>query len=343
MVRRTGAGLALAALAALLLAACSASGSAPSAAKPAGAPAGGGAPAAAPAQRTNVRVALAVPNYGGYSAVEVGKDRGFYERYGIDVRITAYNGGGPAQEAVTAGEEDVIHYFPPGVGLAVGKGVKEKIVATDSPRPAGWYLGVAASSPIQSVSDLNGKRIGVTSKGSTTDFYALWIGKRAGINVEPIPVGAPAILPSLTSGNVDAAILNPPLPFKAFASGEARPLMNLAEEMPPNLPSVVVATDQIIEQHPEAVTAYLKGLFEAIRYMKQNRDYAIDFLMNYTKQDRATEEQDYDQVIMKLSDDGHIEREWLQNSLDLGTQGSGLTFPPIEQIYTDRFTPVKLD
>jgi NitT/TauT family transport system substrate-binding protein len=290
-----------------------------------------------------VRVALAVPNYGGYSAVEVGDDKGFYTKYGVDVRITAYNGGGPAQEAVTAGEEDVIHYFPPGVGLAVGKGVKEKIVATDSPRPAGWYLAVAANSPIQSVADLNGKRIAVTSKGSTTDFYALWIGKRAGVTVEPIPVGAPAILPSLTTGQVDASILNPPSPFKAFASGEARPLMNLYEEMPPNLPSVVVATDQLIDQHPDAVTAYLKGLFEAIRYMKQNRDYAIDFLMNYTKQDRATEEQDYEQVIMKLSDDGRIEREWLQNSLDLGAQGAGMTFPPIEQIYTDRFTPVKLD
>ncbi|HEY7063829.1 MAG TPA: ABC transporter substrate-binding protein [Chloroflexota bacterium] len=322
-----------------LAAACSA----PSAAPGASQPAAGGSGAPAPQQRQTVRVALAVPNYGGYSAVEVGNDKGFYTKYGIDVQITAYNGGGPAQEAVTAGEEDVIHYFPPGVGLAVGKGVKEKIVATDSPRPAGWYLGVAANSPIQSAADLNGKRIGVTSKGSTTDFYALWIGKRAGVTVEPIPVGAPAILPALTTGQVDASILNPPVSFKAVASGEARSIMNLYDEMPPNLPSVVVATDQLIDQHAAAVTAYLKGLFEAVRYMKQNRDYAIDFLMNYTKQDRPTEEQDFDQVITKLSDDGHIEREWLQNSLDLGTQGAGMTFPPIEQIYTDHFTPVKLD
>ncbi len=142
---------------------------------------------------------------------------------------------------------------------------------------------------------------------------------------------------------VDASILNPPMPFKVFPAGEARPLVNLQEEMPPNLPSAIVATDQLIEQRPQAVAAYLKGYYEAVRYMRQNRDYSIDYLMNYTKQDRAVEEREYDEVIMKMSEDGNIEPQWMQDSLELATLGTGMTLPPLDQMYTSRFIPVKLD
>ena len=60
-----------------------------------------------------------------------------------------------------------------------------------SARPDGWHIVVMASSPFHTIADLAGKKIGITAKGATTDFYALWAAKRAGVQVETIPLGAP--------------------------------------------------------------------------------------------------------------------------------------------------------
>jgi len=69
-----------------------------------------------------------------------------------------------------------------------------------------------ANSPYQAVKDLcrqEDRRH--PRKGSTTDFFAA-VGppNRAGVSVETIPVGAPSLIPTLKSGQIDAAVLNSP-------------------------------------------------------------------------------------------------------------------------------------
>ena len=142
----------------------------------------------------------AVSNYGPYAPVYLADELGYYKDNGVKVEITAYRGGGAAQEALAAGAADMINFFPPGVALAVKKGIKEKIVGIGSSTPVGWHIVVLSNSPYQSVKDLAGKKIGVTAKGSTTDFYALWAANRAGVQVETIPVGAPALIPTSSPG-----------------------------------------------------------------------------------------------------------------------------------------------
>ncbi len=115
------------------------------------------------------------------------EELGYYKDNGVKVEVTAYRGGGAAQEALAAGAADMINFFPPGVALAVKKGIKEKIVGIGSSTPNGWHIVVMANSPYQAVKDLAGKKIGVTAKGSTTDFFALWAANRAGVSVETDP------------------------------------------------------------------------------------------------------------------------------------------------------------
>ena len=46
----------------------------------------------------------------------------------------------------------------------------------------------------------------------------------------------------------------------------------------------------------------------------------------------------------KAVEDGIIKKEWLQNSLDLAKlAGTKEQLPPVENIYTDQFVPIKLD
>ncbi len=291
--------------------------------------------------QTTVRMGLAVPNYGPYAPVHAAEELGYYKENGIKPEITAYRGGAAAQEALAAGAVDILSFFPPGAALAVKKGIKEKVVGIGSATPYGWHIVVMTNSPYKSVKDLAGKKIGITAKGSTTDFYALWAANRAGVPVETIPVGAASLIPTLKSGQIDAAVLNSPLPFKLMIPGEGRSLVDLGKEMEPTLPDVWIATQALIDSNPKAVEGTLRAIYKATAYMKKNRAYAIDFMRKFTgeKDDRVIE-LEYDVVLSGRPTSAKIERSWIEASLALAKLGGITDLPAIDEIFTDRFSHV---
>lgn len=314
----------------------------PAAAKPAEAPATS-QPAAKSGELKKVRVGFSGVGSTQSAPSFLAKEKGFYAKYGVDAELTEFQSGAATQEALAGGQADIINYFPPGIAAAVQKGVKEKIVASDLTKPAAWYLMVATNSSIKSVPDLAGKKIGITAKGTTTDYFALWVADKYGIKADNVPIGFTALLTGVTSGNVDASIVPPPLSFRALANNEAVSIFDFNKEMPPSLPAVFAASDALIQQNPDAVSGYLKGHFEGIRYMRRNPQEAIDFIAKHTKQDRGVAEQDYNATILGLNEDGVIQPEWIENSLALAKLGGITDLPPKDQMFTDKFTPVKLD
>jgi NitT/TauT family transport system substrate-binding protein len=335
MTRSTGSrsrAAAAVALVAALLTAC-----APAAAPaPAAQPAGGQAPAAAPAQKVSLKVGV-VGRADLTAPQAVAGEKGIFEKYGLDVKVTEYNSGSAAQEAVLGGSADIIHYFPAGAASAIAKGAKQKIIATDLWRPTAWYLMTATNSPIKTVKDLEGKKIGITAKGSTTDFFALWVADTYKVKVENLPVGFAALYQSVLTGQVDAGVISPPLVFQALEKNEMRVLVDFGKEMPPNLPAVIVVTDDLIAKNPKAVENYVKSHFEAIEYLKKNKDYAVDFIGKFTKQDKNIAEKSWDLIIRDLSDDGVIQRQWMENSLGLAKLGGLTDLPPLERVWDPNF------
>ncbi len=186
------------------------------------------------------------------------KELGFYKDKDLDVEITMYRGGGPTQEALAAGAADVITNSPPGAALAIKKGIKQKIVALGStPTPHGWYVAVPKGSTVTSLAQLDGKTIGVTAKASSTDFFAQWAGAQGKAKIRSIPLGGAGLLPALKGGQVDAAILYPPVSFRAEADGSVRILSDLGKEMEPVLPDTFVATDALIKDRPDVLRRWL--------------------------------------------------------------------------------------
>jgi NitT/TauT family transport system substrate-binding protein len=291
--------------------------------------------------QTTVRIGLAVPNYGPYAPIYAAEELGYYKENGVKVEITAYRGGAAGQEALAAGAADIINFFPPGVALAVKKGIKEKIVGIGSATPVGWHIVVMSKSPYQTFKDLAGKKVGVTAKGSTTDFYALWAAKRAGVDIQTVPVGPAALIPTLQSGQIDAAVLNSPLPFKLMIPGHGRSLVDLGKEMEPTLPDVWVATQAMIDNNPQAIEGVLKAIYKATAYMKKNRAYSLDFTKKFTREsDDRVVALEYEVVLSGRPTSARIERKWIENSLALASLGGITDLPPIDQIFTDRFAGI---
>lgn len=293
------------------------------------------------AQET-VSIALAVPNQAFYTAVFVARDRGYYKDAGIDAQITEYNGGTAMQEAISAGAADLATYHPGGVGLAVSKGAKEKIVGAITPGSSGWYMIVNADSPYHSIADLNGKKVGISTAGSATDLFARWSAKHANIHILTIPLGGGGLIPSLKNHQVDAVVVFQPLSFQLLASG-ARPLVDYSKDMPPCLMESWVATQDMIDNHPDRIKRTLGAFYHAVKYMQTHRNAALKYLKKYAAQDDPKVlDLLFKNATMQESVDGTVKKEWVRNGLNL--MADGLNLPDLakmdpSQIFTDKFIP----
>lgn len=297
------------------------------------------------AQET-VRIGLAVPQNAAYAPIYAAEELGYYKDAGLKVEITIYRGGAASQEAMSAGAADIITYFGAGTGLAIAKGAKEKVVAVIDPTPHGWHYMVAANSPIKSLSDLNNKKVGVATKAGTADMFALWGADKGGVKIQTIPVGGGGMVPALKSGQVDAIAMFPNLSLKILATGEARSIVNLGTDMEPNLPDVLVATQDMIDKKPETVRKTLTAIFKGLDKMRVDRAWGLKFLKEFTQEgDDKINEMTYEAVTLQQSADGAMEAQWMQNSLNIAAKVWGLTelnsVKP-EQVYTDKFIPVSL-
>lgn len=290
-----------------------------------------------------VRIGLAVPHNAAYVQFYAAETLGFYKEAGIKAEITLYRGGAASQEALSAGAADIITYFGAGVGLAVSKGAKERIVAAIDPTPHGWHFLVLANSPIKSLKDLDGKKVGVATKAGTADMFALWIADKAGARVQTIPVGGGGMVPALRAGQVDAIAMFPGLSLQLVATGEARSLMNLGKEMEPTLPDVIVAPQEMMDKRPQAVRGTLAALYKAVAHLRNNRDWGLKYLKEFTEEkDDKVNTLTYDEVVAQLSPDGMVKPEWIANSINIAAKVWGvddLRKVKPEDIYTNTFLP----
>ena len=289
-----------------------------------------------------VRVGLATAIYTNYAPVYAAEALGTYKAKGLEVEITPYQGGGAAQQALAAGAADIINFFPPGVAIAVKKGVKEKIISGGGPpTPHGWHLLVKSDSSIKSIKDLDGRKIGISAKGSTTDFYALWSGIAAGGGVTTVPVGGRGLIPGVNSGALDGIVLWPNLTYRLIEGGKYRSVVNFGAVMKTNLPEVWVASQAMIDKKPDVVRRFLEAVMKTTKHMQDNEAYGLGYIKKYTKEkDDSVAKLAYDVIIKNATIDGMIKPEWLQNSLELATIAGIKDLPPVDQLFTDKFVPI---
>jgi len=292
----------------------------------------------------SVRVGLAAV-YPAYSIPYAAQELGFYKDKNLDVEITQFKGGPATQEALASGAIDISTIAPGAAALAIAKGVQEKIVALSvPPTPKGWYILVPASSPIKTMADLNGKTVGVTQKGSLTDFWVQRAATQANITVQTVPLGAPAVMPALKAKQVDAAILWPVFSYKGLADGDFRSIDDLGATFEPSVSEGWAATKEIIEKRPDVLRRWLEANAKTLAYMKTHEDWTIKFLKHYfDEQDDRVIKLVYDNFIKNISPDGVMKPEWMKASLDLAATAKLGTKLTVEQVYSTQFTPVKAE
>src|SRR5262245_9672797 len=131
------------------------------------------APRSAFAQaRAGIRIGVPTKTYWPTIVCETAVRQKLFEKEGIKTELTIYRSGAEGFEAIAAGATDLILNSSSSVSGGLLKGVNVRCVANGANGYYGWYLVVKNDSPIKSLPELAGKKVGITSAGSGSDICA---------------------------------------------------------------------------------------------------------------------------------------------------------------------------
>jgi NitT/TauT family transport system substrate-binding protein len=292
-----------------------------------------------------VRFGKSVPNSFAFSTAEIGIDAKIWQQENIELAVSAFRGDAQMQQALTAGAVDIAVGSGPGLGFRA-KGVPAIGVAAMYGPPANLALTVLANSPIKTVADLKGKRIGVTTLGSLTDWLTRKLSQQQGWGPEGIqvmPLGAvPARLAAMERGELDGMVIESATGYELEEQGKGRNILLFGDIEKHFYTHVIYATDEIIAKRPELLRRFLRGWFKTVAFMKANKAAAVTSGAKVVQVRESIMSKVYDAQIGGFSLDG----AWDLQSIDVirdSLKDLGIldAIPEAKTIYNDQFVPVR--
>ena len=235
-------------------------------------------PALAPAQLKTVRVATAHQETTANLALFVGMHMKFFEEVGLKIEPSYFRGGGEVIRAITTRSADISHNAAAGASLiAISRGEPLKIVAGNTGPPSILWV-VPTDSPIKTIKDLKGKKVGFSTPGSVTHLTIQYILKKEGLekDVQLVRAGGPGDnWAAIKNKVIDAGWHVGPGFHNLVAKNEARVLIYPAQYVKEYQETVIVTTEEVINKDPEMVRNYLKARARAINFLWENQEKAI--------------------------------------------------------------------
>ena len=190
---------------------------------------------------------------------------------GIEVKWIEFSSGPPMMEAMNVGG---VHYgavgdSPPVFAQAAGAAI---VYAAGQPITNGQGILVPQNSPLRSIADLKGKRVGFT-KGSSAHNIVVQTLEKAGLtyaDIAPVYLTPPDAGPAFANGSIDAWSIWDPY----FAIGETRQngrvLVNASEITKSN--SFYIANRDFARNHGAVLQQIIDVTSTTAKWAEQHRD-----------------------------------------------------------------------
>jgi NitT/TauT family transport system substrate-binding protein len=291
-----------------------------------------------------VRIGKAVTSSFPFSGLELGKEQGIWASEGIDLQIAAFRGDGQLQQAFTAGVIDFGFGSGPGMGYVV-KGVPARAVASVAAEPRNMSVVVTNNSPVKTIDDLKGRRIGVSTAGALTDWLArrLAVDKGWGYDgVQIVPLGEMRTrLAAMKSGELAASVTATEESLQIQEQGAGRMLMTFGDAVPDFHTHVLFAADAVRQKNAELVKRVLRAWFKTAAFMRANRGTTVKSVARTMGLSEKVVDMVYDEEIRMLSFDGAFSPKALEViRLSLKELGILDQVPAAKDLYDPAFTPV---
>ena len=256
-----------------------------------------------------IRIAVSNPNMPNLT-LAVAQKRGFLKDEGIEAEIIRMNPN-VSITALASGDIDYSQLFGAVVGAAV-VGLPVRVVAGFM---INWPLTLIAQPEFKSVNELRGRTLGVSSYGATPEVASRLIFKHFGIDpdkeIKVLALGSDAArLTALKQRVVDVIVISPPADAQMEKLG-FRILARAHEFF--NLPYLGLGVNtRKIRERPDEVKRVIRAGIKANRYIYENREGAVQVLMEWGRVERDFAFQSYDGLRNLFNLDGSIPEDGLR-------------------------------
>jgi NitT/TauT family transport system substrate-binding protein len=228
---------------------------------------------------------IAVGNYG-VSAngmpFGVALVKGYFKDEGLNITgLISSAGGGTSLRNMLAGGGVPYGEVNPGVVVsAILQGADLKIVSDNVLTVAEFVWAVKPDSPIKTIKDLKGKKIGYTNPRSTSQALATMLLQIAGYKPEDAELvktgGFGEGVAALDAGLVDIVPITEPL-WSKF-KGKYRAVVVASDVLPPLDNVVGVTTVEMAEKKGDFIRGVIRARRKAVQFMKEHPDEAGDIV-----------------------------------------------------------------
>jgi ABC-type nitrate/sulfonate/bicarbonate transport system substrate-binding protein len=269
--------------------------------------------------------------------VAVAKEQGFFQNEGLNVDMVLM----PASLNIKVLLSDIQYATTITAGVVANvRGVNTRVVMCFVDRP---LLDLVGNPEINSIADLKGKLVGISSRGGLHDVTMRRIFTQSKIDpsqVTFITVGEQgAMLTGIRAGRISAGLLNPPHNFVAYRDG----LKNLgfAGDFFRAPSTGIVTMRETLERSPEQVRRLTRALTRARAFARENKPATLAILKRFVRlQDEDLVSQIYDYHRKAETADGRVDMALAAETVRdvLKTEGIAKEIP-VNQVFDFSYLP----
>jgi ABC-type nitrate/sulfonate/bicarbonate transport system substrate-binding protein len=253
----------------------------------------------------------------------VAKEAKLFERHGLDVDPVFAGASSIIVQSMLAGEADIAGMAGPAVISNVLKGGDVIQVAA---LIKNFTVPLYVQSSIKEITQLSGKKVGVTRFGSVSHFTAKAILERSGVNDAVLlqTGGYNESMAALDTGAISGAMMPAPQSVLLREKG-FRELVGIKEIRAMNIRFIeqgVVARRSYAERNSGIVTRFIAGVYDGLKKMYDDKAFTLSVLAKYAKIKRQNMiEESYQAALDAFAKDPRVPPETFK---DLVEQMAGL-------------------
>jgi NitT/TauT family transport system substrate-binding protein len=210
----------------------------------------------------------------------VGMAKGFFKARGVDVTgVLTSTGGGTSVRNTLAGDLPFGEVALAAAVEAINHGEPIRIIGAGVDSVADILWIAKPGSPLHSVQDLRGKKVGFTSPGSVTNMLILMALKAKGMTASDVHLvaagGIGANLSAVLNGALDAGMTGEPT--WSENEGKVQPVFWTKDVLPANMmQTVTITTTDFAQSDPAKLRALLAARADGVAYIEAHPDEAAD-------------------------------------------------------------------
>ena len=203
------------------------------------------------------------------------QDQKLFQKHGLNVKsIVGSEGGGTTVRNVVSGGLPIGEVATTAAITAFNAGADIRIVGGGVASSKDSYWVARKDSPLNSIEDLKGKKVGYTSPGSVSQGLLALSLERSGVGVDNVEMrtmgGLTEGLTALKQGDIDAAAILEPVYSEQLEEEGWKIVFKASDYVPEFLSTVVITGPGVLDKDRALVEKTLQARADGIEFIKQH-------------------------------------------------------------------------